>query len=471
LRNLFALLICVSLLLAGCGGGGGGTVTTSSGGSGSGGSGSGGSGSGGSGSGGSGGSTTAYNVVNAIVDQGPAALAAANPPEAAVNIMFVNVTICAPGSTTNCQTIDHVQVDTGSQGLRILSSAITDSTLLSALKPVTLSGGGQLAECTQFVDGFSWGAIVTVDMHIGGSDTATTGESAPGIPMQIIGTTTYPVATDCSTNAVNTNPENTVAQFGANGIIGVGLFDEDCGSPCAPGTGTAGVENGDDYFSCTSSSCAEVLVPAASQVINPVTALTAVSGVTDNNGVVIELPPVGATGAATVTGTLIFGIGTQSNNALPSSATVLTTDSYYGYVTTSNITGLGQQTDSESYLDSGSNALYFNDNNIPQCSMSSIASGFFCPSPSPTDLTATITGQNGQQTVVDFSVANATTLFTNENSFAAFSNLAAPTGTSQQDGVTFGWGLPIFFGNNVYTAMENEDAGGTSGPYFAIVAQ
>ena len=46
--------------------------------------------------------------------------AAAN--EAAVNILYVNVTICAPGSTTNCQTIDHVQVDTGSQGLRILSS-------------------------------------------------------------------------------------------------------------------------------------------------------------------------------------------------------------------------------------------------------------------------------------------------------------------------------------------------------------
>ncbi len=87
--------------------------------------------------------------------------------------MFVNVTICAPGSTTNCQTIDHVQVDTGSQGLRILASALTSS-MLSGLQPIGI-GTGSLAECTRFVDGYSWGPLVTADMHIGGSDTALTG--------------------------------------------------------------------------------------------------------------------------------------------------------------------------------------------------------------------------------------------------------------------------------------------------------
>jgi hypothetical protein len=138
-----------SLLLAGCGGGGGNTIATTSSGS---------SGSGSTSTSGSGSSsTTAYNVVNATVDQGPTGLAAAN--EAAVNIMYVNVTICVPGSTTNCQTIDHVQVDTGSQGLRILASVV-NSSLLSALSPVTVNGGA-LAECTQFVDGYSWGPIVT----------------------------------------------------------------------------------------------------------------------------------------------------------------------------------------------------------------------------------------------------------------------------------------------------------------------
>jgi hypothetical protein len=203
-------------------------------------------------------------------------------------------------------------------------------------------------------------------------------------------------------------------------------------------------------------------------MINPVEALTAVNGITDNNGVIIELPAVGATGAATVTGTLVFGIGTQSNNALSPSATVMTTDAFYGYVTT-NISSLGQ-TDADSYLDSGSNALYFNDSNITECTNSSNAPGFFCPA-STVDLTATITGVNNGQTQVDFSVANANTLFTNENSFAAFSNLAGAAGTSAQAMSTFGWGLPLFYGNNVYTAMENTDAGGTTGPYFAIVAQ
>src|ERR1700722_5419367 len=112
LRNLFASLILVSLLLVGCGGGGGSPVITTSSSSSSSSSSSGGSSSsssssssGGSTSSSSGSSSTSYNVVNAVVDQGPAGLADAD--EAAVDILYVNVTVCAPGSTTNCQTVDH----------------------------------------------------------------------------------------------------------------------------------------------------------------------------------------------------------------------------------------------------------------------------------------------------------------------------------------------------------------------------
>ncbi len=213
MRNLSATLICASLFLSACGGGDS-TVATGTG--------------GGSGGGSGGGTATAYNVVNAIVDQGPAALEAAN--QAAVDVLFVKVTVCAPGSTTTCQTIDHVQVDTGSQGLRILASVL-NSTMLSALQPITINGGASLAECTQFVDGYSWGPLVTADLHIGGADTATSGESAPGIPMQVIGTTSYAVPVACS--GVAGTPENTVTTFGANGIIGLGLFDEDCGTYCS----------------------------------------------------------------------------------------------------------------------------------------------------------------------------------------------------------------------------------------------
>lgn len=441
MRKLSAAVIFASLLLCACGGSGS-TVTT----------GTGGGSSGGSGGGGGSGGATPFNVVNGIVDQGPAALAAAD--QAAVDVFFVKVTVCAPGSTTTCQTIDHVQVDTGSQGLRILASVL-NSTMLSALQPITINGGASLAECTQFVDGYSWGPLVTADLHIGGADTATSGESAPGIPMQVIGTTSYAVPVACS--GVAGTAENTVTAFGANGIIGLGLFDEDCGTGCRD-TAANGL-----YFSCTNGAgCVETAVPLASQMQNPVNMLAAVNGVTDNNGVVIVLPAVGASGAATVAGTLVFGIGTQSNNALSPSATVLATDSFFGFVSTTFIS----QTFPDSYLDSGSNAFYFNDSNITTCTQS-FAVGFFCP-PNNENFSATINGTNGQAAGVNFTVGDAATLFNANQNFAAFSNLAGGAGTTGSGTQTFAWGLPFYFGRTVYTAMEHQIAGGTPGPYFAF---
>ena len=51
-------------------------------------------------------------------------------------------------------------------------------------------------------------------------------------------------------------------------------------------------------------------MPLAQQVVNPVTKFAV-----NNNGVIVQLPPV-TTSAASATGTLVFGIGTQSNNTL-----------------------------------------------------------------------------------------------------------------------------------------------------------
>jgi len=332
--------------------------------------------------------------------------------------------------------------------VRILASAITNSTLLAALQPVTVSGGS-VAECTQFVDGFSWGPLVTADVHVGGSDTATTGESAPGIPIQVIGTTTYPVPTACSN--VGGTEEDTVVDFGANGIIGLGLFEEDCGTGCSQNPTSL-------YYSCPSSgACTEAAVPVTDQMVNPVFKLAANNGVTDNTGVVITLPAVGAAGAANVSGTLIFGIGTQSNNALPANVTVLTTDTSQGYVTTS----FNGQTDTTSYLDSGSNGLYFDDSSIPNCTQAQVP-GFFCPG-SIESFSATIIGVNNQMALVNFTIADAFTLFSANQTLTAFSNLGGTAGSA-----TFAWGLPFYFGHSVYTAMEHTSPGGTPGPYFAF---
>ena len=65
-----------------------------------------------------------------------------------------------------------------------------------------------------------------------------------------------------------------------HGILGVGPFVQDCGSDCV-----AGVEKG-QYFSCTTvGNCTPVTVSLTQQVRNPVA-----SFVTDNNGVILELP-------------------------------------------------------------------------------------------------------------------------------------------------------------------------------------
>jgi hypothetical protein len=308
-----------------------------------------------------------------------------------------------------------------------------------------------VAECTQFVDGYSWGPIVAADVHVGGADSATSGESAPNIPIQIIGTSTYAVPSACQD--VGGTAENTVTAFGANGVIGVGLFAQDCGGGCT----IAG--NGFYYTCSSSSSCTSAGVPTGTQLTNPVAAFAAnSSGVADNNGDIIELPAIGATGVATVNGYLVFGIGTESNNALSSSATVMTTDDE-GNVSASFLGG----TFSQSYLDSGSNAMVFTDGNIANCSSSSNASTFMCPN-STQSLMVTITGQNGQSALIDFSIANATSLFNTGN--AAFNNLGAPEGSGESD--TFDVGVPFYFGLNVYTAIQGNDAGGTAGPYFAF---
>jgi hypothetical protein len=79
------------------------------------------------------------------------------------NGAFTSVTLCNPGTTT-CQTIDGILVDTGSFGLRILSSAIT----LTGLQTLT-SGNSTLYNCINFADGsFLWGTAEVADVQMAG---------------------------------------------------------------------------------------------------------------------------------------------------------------------------------------------------------------------------------------------------------------------------------------------------------------
>ena len=368
---------------------------------------------------------TGDNVAPLIVDTGP-------PGTSSVDVPFVSVTVCIPGTTT-CQTIDHVSVDTGSSGLRIISSVLKSNI---ALPQQTATTGNSLAECFQYVDGYTWGSVRLADVQIAG-------EVAAKIPLHLIGDPAFTaVPSDCSSSGA---AEDTVVDFGANGIIGVNQIVPDCGAYCAAQNP---VQTG-SYYSCTGGTCTAVAVAVANQVSNPIAFFAK-----DNNGAVLQFPTVAETGAAKLAGSLIFGIGTATNNGL-GSASVLTVDANGNFTTVFN-----GQTFATSYIDSGTNALSFNDSAIPQCT-SNLSSGFYCPT-ATLSLMAQNKGQNNVTSAVTFSVANTDTLFGNASD-AAFDDLADPG----VDNNTFAWGFPFFIGRSVYVAIDGAATPGGKGPYFA----
>jgi hypothetical protein len=370
------------------------------------------------------------NTLAVTVDAGPTGLTSQG--YAAANTLYASVTLCTPGSATACQTVDHMQVDTGSTGVEFVAEALNGSAMPATLQdPAT---GAPLLECVQFADGYTWGSMVVADVTIGGRRLAS-------IPVHLIGDAAAGAA---PSTCVSGPAENTVAQFGANGILGVGTWLQDCGQYCVTNAPTG------LYYVCPSQGCQPTVVPLDHQLQNPV----ALFG-NDNNGILIQLPSVAPPGATTLGGTLYFGVNTQPDNAL-GSAGLFTVDGYGDLITVFGGTSM-----SSSFIDSGSNAYFF-DSSITACT-STTSKGFYCPTSSVAE-SATIQGQNGVTRMVDFTVDNADQLF--GVVATAYPNLAgtnsAPNG--QNNSTSFDWGLPFFFGRNVYVLIETKTVSGTTGP-------
>lgn len=237
--------------------------------------------------------------------------------------------------------------------------------------------------------------------------------------------------------------------FGANALIGVGLFQQDCGPGCAPPQSSPP----DFYYDCPASGCNPTAVALAQQVANPVSMFAA-----DNNGVLIQFPSVPDGGSLTANGFLIFGIGTESNNTLGSSM-VYPVNNGGNFTTTFN--GANYPA---SFIDSGSNGFFFPDTGIPVCPSSPVTqpNRWYCPTTSPDNLSAVNKGSNGQSgPTTNFSVENTINLFNTDNT--AFSTLGGPS----LDPSSFDWGLSFFFGRDVFTAIENMSTPGGTGPFFA----
>ena len=122
---------------------------------------------------------------------------------------------------------------------------------------------------------------------------------------------------------------------------------------------------------------------------------------------------------------------------------------------------------SSSFLDSGSNDYFFIDTGIPECTEANYK-GYYCPA-SPLSLSPTLSGYRSGSASAAFTLYNAYT------EPGATSNAVPGIGANPNDlafsqpiANSFDFGLPFFYGRNVYTAISGRAAGGVVGPYFAF---
>jgi len=370
--------------------------------------------------------TAALSNSTAIsVDSGPTGV------NGVINVPYVNVTVCRPG-TSVCQTIDHVLVDTGSYGLRLLASAL-NTTL--ALPTVKTASGADAGECGKFISGYTWGGVRQADVKLAD-------EVASAISIQVIGDSGGSYTSTPSSCSSAGNNLGSLAAMGAKGILGVGMFKQDCGTACA-NAAISGV-----YYACASGACTASAMPLASQIGNPVASFAV-----NNNGVLITLPAVGAAGLTSVGGTLIFGVNTQSNNSI-ATETIFKANASGDFSTTYK-----GKTYSASFIDSGSNGYFFTDSTIRQCS----GGDFYCPA-STLALTATNTASDGSASgTVDFNVVNMVALASTVTAAQVGGTVGSTTSSSNY----FDWGLPFFYGRRVFVVMEGNTVAGKNGPFWA----
>jgi hypothetical protein len=397
--------------------------------------------------------TAVNNTANVVSNFGPN-----GSTNGIVDGIFTNVTVCQHGTTT-CVTVDNVLVDTGSIGLRLVQGVLGSVTLSQIL-----NNGSPLLECIQYGDtSFSWGPMVLADVQIAG-------EQASNIPIQLLGATNDAVPQSClamtPTGVPNGGNEDTLATLGANGILGIagnngtgdgeGIFD--CGNFCTTNL------SGNPYYTCPNTNCSPTLVTTGVQAANVVAAFSS----TDKNGFVITFPSVPPTGATTLSGTINFGIGTKTDNALSSNVTVYALDpcgdlpslTFNGInYTDTSCSGTGNSFGG--FLDTGSNALFILDANtlssfgILDCSNSS---SLYCVSAGGTAALPSISvlGNGAGSGTILLNIADANRLFTTNN--AVFNDLGGDSVTINPGPLTdfFDFGAPFFFGHTVYVGIGGE---------------
>ncbi|QKE41886.1 MAG: DUF3443 family protein [Ferrovum myxofaciens] len=368
-------------------------------------------------------STTA-NQVPVTVEQ----YAAVNYPT--MNLPYVTVQVC---HGSQCVTIDHVIVDTGSYGLRVRA----DFPGISNLNlPAVTNGTAPVMECAQFLGGYMWGGVYQATVKVGGEATINP------IPIQLVGgQNSFTPPSSCSSSGSNIG---NLSGIGGNGLLGVGVFLHDL-SP---------------YYACTTNAnTGSGNLALTSIVSNPVVAFSS-----DNNGTILTLPTIASTGQTTASGTLTFGINTQANNSLTSGYSVVPVPASGPNIGNFTASLSGQSgTYPASFFDSGSN-LYF----IPLTGIPTNSSGNYNPQSLQT-ITGTATSfvTPSNTAPLSFGLLDITNYLNGGN--VAFND------SGSDNGATAGsadFGLPYFYGHSIINGLNGAQAtqGSTSftGPFYAV---
>lgn len=397
-----------------------------------------------------------------------------------LNKPCVEVTLCDSSTGMKCEKISDILLDTGSFGLRVFKDSFTQLEPYDSAKQAkdfeffsksNAGVNGKLVQCARFGDGSAdWGPVMNARIVLGE-------ENSVLAPIQVIDRDFANYTDKCVNSADGSGPEESSNTAGFNGILGVGLFEEDCGIDCE-------IFDTNIYFNCDpanlsappqASPCKKTkALVATEQLKNPISLLDV-----DNNGSIVQLPIVPKGGAASVEGNLILGIDTRTAASI-------------GYADNSVLSGVKKFKAAEenpgdnfayfkttylgttyptSFLDTGSNGLYFDapsSSVIADCSMLG-APWFFCPE-SELTLQATTESADGLiSSLINFKIIGFHKLLEPNR---VFYNLGGDQG--EGDGnpnpdptIGFDWGLPFFLGRNVYNGIKGTSSTLGTGPYWA----
>lgn len=352
----------------------------------------------------------------------------------------VAVKICVPGTTT-CQTIDHILLDTGSYGLRLFNCVV------GLNLPHKMVNSKELAECVAYADTTSdWGPVMLADIYLG-SETTSTGPSSTGTPIQIIDPSYSP-------NLVNSGncgtPEYSPQVSGFNGIMGIGMFQNDC-----PGcVNSSNISGTPFYAECSNGTCSASATPAIDQVANPISSLQG----SDNNGTILEInnpTSFPASGTSGVTGSLVLGLdsGESNNNTTGTGLNIV--NMYPADPQNGIFAAVYKGTEyPDSFVDSGSNLWDFPDASLNECTGSLDGSGIYCPS-STQNLSATpyMSYPGSPGPAVSFSIGSGNALLDGNNAFNNIGAYFGGLGITGPGPDSFDFGFPFFYGRYVCTGI------------------